>query len=176
LHGNTKNYGEAFLTLPTYLQRCFQSSSQFCNTTQFFTKMVQLYILVCTGVRRNFSMGGHYWIFPNVFLGGPKVMKFVFYHPKPRKQLFAEIFKFLPLFRHPCLCVENVRATPLNNWCNYKRFNTILNSEILLNLIRKIKYLADQFQLCFCFCVGNAKQLYFISALATQLASLGTTC
>jgi len=25
----------------------------------------------------------------------------------------------------------------------------------LLNLIRKIKYLTDQFQLCFCFCIGN---------------------
>jgi len=42
---------------------------------------------------------------------------------------------------------ENVRATPLKNWCNFKHFNTILNSEILLNLRRKIKYLKDQFQL-----------------------------
>ena len=55
-------------------------------------------------------------------------------------------------------------------------FNTIPISEILLNLIRKMKYVTDQFQLCFCFCIGNAKQLYFISALATQLASLRTTC
>jgi len=37
------------------------------------------------------------------------------------------------------------------------RFNTIPNSEILLNLIRKMKYLTDQFQLCFYFCIGNAK-------------------
>jgi len=39
--------------------------------------------------------------------------------------------------------------------CNFKRFNAILNSEILLNLGRKIKYLKDQFQLRFCFCIGN---------------------
>jgi len=42
-------------------------------------------------------------------------------------------------------------------WCNFKRFNTILNIENLLNLIRKMKYLTDQFQLCFCFCIGNTK-------------------
>jgi len=53
---------------------------------------------------------------------------------------FAEIFKFFPLFRHPCLCSGKVRATPLKNWGNFKRFNTILNSEILVNLIRKMKY------------------------------------
>jgi len=69
---------------------------------------------------------------------------------------FAEIFKFLPLFRHPYV-VGKVRATPLKNLGNFKRFNTIPNSEILLNLIRKMKYLTDQFQLCFCFCIGNAK-------------------
>jgi len=35
--------------------------------------------------------------------------------------------------------------------CNFKRFNNILNSEILLNLIRHMKYLTDLFQLCFLF-------------------------
>jgi len=60
----------------------------------------------------------------------------------------------------------------IKNWCNFNRFNTIPNGEILLNLIRKMKYLTDQFQLRFCFCIGNAKWLYFVSALATQLASL----
>jgi len=39
-----------------------------------------------------------------------------------------------------------------------------------------MKYLTDQFQLRFCFCIGNAKQLYFNCALGTQLASLQTTC
>jgi len=38
---------------------------------------------------------------------------------------------------------------------NFKHFNAILNNETLLNLIRKMKYLRDQFQLC------------FVSALAT---------
>jgi len=37
-----------------------------------------------------------------------------------------------------------------------------------------MKYLTDQFQLCFY--IGNAKELYFIFALTTQLASLLTTC
>ena len=50
-------------------------------------------------------------------------------------------------------------------WCNFKRFNNILNSKILMNLIRKRKYLADQLQLCFCFCISNTKYLYFIFAL-----------
>jgi len=40
-------------------------------------------------------------------------------------------------------------------WCNFKRFNTILNSEILLILIRKMKYVADQFQWCICFALAT---------------------
>jgi len=32
-------------------------------------------------------------------------------------------------------------------WCNFKRFNAILNSIILMNLICKMKYLTDKFQL-----------------------------
>jgi len=40
------------------------------------------------------------------------------------------------------------------------RFNTILKSEVLLNLSYKMKYLTNQFQLRFCFCIGNTKQLY----------------
>jgi len=36
-------------------------------------------------------------VFPNRFLGGPKVVKFVSFPSKLRKQpFFAEIFKFLP--------------------------------------------------------------------------------
>jgi len=52
-----------------------------------------------------------------------------------------------PLPKPICLCVGNVRVTPVNNLGNFKRFNTILNSEIWLNLIRKMKYVTDQFQL-----------------------------
>jgi len=40
-------------------------------------------------------------------------------------------------------------------WCNFKRFYNILNSEILLNLIRKMKCLTDQFQLCFLFALAT---------------------
>jgi len=39
-------------------------------------------------------------------------------------------------------------------WCNFKRFNTILNSEILLNLIRKMKYLTGQLHLLFVFALA----------------------
>ena len=39
-----------------------------------------------------------------------------------------------------------------------------------------MKYLTDQFELCFCFCIGSTKQLYFIFVMATQLASVQTTC
>jgi len=62
-----------------------------------------------------------------------------------------------PLPTPICLCAGNVCATPLKNLGNFKRFNTIPNSEILLNLIRKMKYSTDRFQLRFCFCIGNAK-------------------
>jgi len=37
----------------------------------------------------------------------------------------------------------------IKSWSNCNRCNIILNGEILLNLIRKMKYLTDQFQLCF---------------------------
>jgi len=50
------------------------------------------------------------------------------------------------------VCGEN--AVPLHRkvlliWCNFKRFNTILNSKILHKLTRKMKYLTDQLQLLF---------------------------
>jgi len=75
-----------------------------------------------------------------------------------------------------CLRERKFSCHTTKNWCNFKRFNTILNSEILLNLIRKMKYLTDEFQFRFCFCIVNIKELHFIFALAAQLASLQTTC
>ena len=95
--------------------------------------------------------------FQKFFYGGPKMVKFGFYHSKLRKK------HFLLKFSNSCpssdihLCVGKVCAKQLKNTGNFRRFNTILNSEMLLNLIRKMKYLTDQFQLCFCFCIGNAK-------------------
>jgi len=86
------------------------------------------------------------------------MVKFVFYHSKLRKQHFLLKCQIPDPFPIPiCLCVRNVDAIPLKNLGNFKRFNTIPNNEILLNLMRKMKYMADQLQLCFCFCIGNAK-------------------
>jgi len=89
--------------------------------------------------------------------GGRKVVKFAFCHSKPRKQ------PFLPKFSNSCppsdthACAGKSSCHTIKNWCNFERFNTILNSEIVLYLIRKMKYLTDQFQWCFCFCIGNTK-------------------
>jgi len=68
--------------------------------------MVSFYMLVYTGVRRNFSKGAHWWIFPNVFLRGAKTGEIWFLALEiTNKDFFAEIFKFLPLFQHPYACV-----------------------------------------------------------------------
>ena len=122
--------------------------------------MVSFYLLVCMAVGSIFP-GGRQWIFPKVCLGGSKVAKFVFYHSKLRKQQF--LLKFSNSCpRHSACWQEKVRATPSKNWCNFERFNTSLNSQILLNLnqICKIKDLTDLIPMWFCFCIGNTKQLY----------------
>jgi len=134
-------------------------------------------MLVCVGVERNFSRGATSGFFQTFSDGGPKVVKFVFYHSKLRNQHFLLTFlNCWPSSETQMLVSKKSLCHTIINWCNFKRFNTIPNGEILLNLIRKMKYLTDQFQLCFCFCIDNAKWLYFVSALATQLASLRTTC
>jgi len=135
------------------------SVTKWCNTTQFFTKMVSLYML-CAWASE----------------GRPKVVKFVFYH-SIKNSVFCWNFQIpAPLPTPICLCVGKRSCHTIKKLGNFKRFTIISNSEILLNLIRKMKYLTDQFQLCFCFCIGNAKYLYFISAFATQFLSLQTTC
>jgi len=50
-------------------------------------------MLVCMGVGRKFSRGDHWWIFPKVFLRGPKVVKLGFYHSELREQHF--LLKFV---------------------------------------------------------------------------------
>jgi len=45
-------------------------------------------MLVCMDVGRNFSRGGTSGFFQTFFYGGPKVVKFGFYHSKLRKQRF----------------------------------------------------------------------------------------
>ena len=111
------------------------------------------------GRRKDVFQGGTSGFFQTfVYGGGAKVVKFVFLPLETKKiAVFAEIFKFLPPFRHTCLCVGKSSCRTIKNSSNFKRFNTILNREVLLNLIHKMKYLTDQFQLCFCFCIGNTK-------------------
>jgi len=104
-----------------------------------------------------FFPGGHKWIFPKVFLGGPKWLNFCLATRTKKTAFFAEIFEFLPPFRHSSLCIGKSSFHTINNWCNFKRFSTVLNSETLLTLIHKIKYLTGQFQLCYCVCIGNTK-------------------
>jgi len=97
---------------------------------QFFSeKMVSFYACV-HGRRKEFLHGGHQWIFPNVFLRGAKSGEICFLPLEIRKTAFsAEIFKFLPSFRRPCLCVGKSSCHTTKNWCNFK----------LKNLISKLK-------------------------------------
>jgi len=69
------------------------------------------------------------------------------------------------------LRAETKVCCTIKNWCNFNRLNTIPNGEILLNLIRKMKYLTDQFQLCFCFCISNTNYI----AIATFYFCTGNT-
>jgi len=55
---------------------------------------------------------------------------------------------------------RKISCHTIKNLVYFQAFNTILKSEILLNLTRKMKYLGDQFQLCFCFRISNTKLLY----------------
>jgi len=75
------------------------------------------FMLTAMGVGRNFSKGGTSGFFQKFFYGGPKVVKFGYYHSKLRKQRFFWNFQIpAPLSTPICLCVGNVRATPLKIW------------------------------------------------------------
>jgi len=54
--------------------------------------MVSFHMLVCIGVGRNFSKVGTSGFFQKCFYGGPKVVKFAFFHSKLRKQRFLMKF------------------------------------------------------------------------------------
>ena len=107
------------------------SVARWCTTTQFFTKMVSFHMLVCMGVGRNLS--------------------------REASSGFCQMFLYGVAKTTICLCVGKVRATLLKNLGNFKRFKTIPSSELLLNLIQKMKCLTDHFQLCLCFCIGNTE-------------------
>ena len=59
-------------------------------------------------------------------------MKFVFCHSELRKRLFCENFE-IPASSSDA----HARATPLKSWCDFKRINIILNSEICWILYTK---------------------------------------
>ena len=67
-------------------------------------------------------------------------------------------------------------------WCNFKRFNTIIKSEIFLKLKCKMTYVTDQFQPCFCFELAtlNSYILFLHSQhnwhLCRQLATYSLSC
>ena len=133
------------------------SVGRWCNTTQFFTKMVSFYMLVCMGVGRNFSRGGTSGFFQKFSAGG-KSGEICFLSLEIKKQHY--LLKFsnsCPSSDTHMLVCRKCSCHTIKNLGNFKRFNTILNSEILLNHIRKKKYLTDKFQLWLCFCIGNAK-------------------
>jgi len=48
---------------------------------------------------------------------------------------------------------------------DFKRLNNILNSEILVNLIRKMKYLTDQFQFCFIFALATLNNIDLVETV-----------
>ena len=114
---------------------------QMAQCSKFFYKNGVILHACVHGRRKDLSRGALVDFSASFCRRGLKVVKFVFCHSKRRKRFFAKFF-----FRRPCLCVGKVRATPLKNWYNFKRINIILNSEILLNLFRKIKCLTDQIQ------------------------------
>ena len=117
-------------------------------------------MLVGIGRRKDFFQGATSGFFLKFFWGGQSGEIICLATRTKKTAFFAEIFEFLPPpppFRHPSLCIGKSSFHTIKNWCNFKRFSIILNSEILLTLIHQIKYLTDQFQLCYCFCMGNTK-------------------
>jgi len=124
-------------------------------------------MLVCMDIARIFARGPLVY-FSRSFSRGSKIGETCFLPLKIKKTaIFAEIFKFLHAFRHPRLCVGKRSCHTIKNWCNLKRFRTILKSEVLLNLIHKMKCFTDQFKLCFCFCSGS--YIYFCISNTTGI-------
>ena len=135
---------------------------QCCRMVQHNTIFYNVILHACVhGRRKDLFQGGALVDFSKSFFRGDESGEICFLPLETNKTaFFAEVFKLLPSSRHPCLCAGKSSCHTIQNWCNLKRFNTILNCKILLNLVDKMKYLTDQFQLCFRFCIGNTKQLY----------------
>ena len=115
------------------------SVARWCNRIQFFQKWCNFTRLCAWASEGIFPGRATSGFFLKFFYGRPKVVKLVFYHSKLRKQHFLLKFQFpVPLLTPIRLCVGKVRATPLKNVGNFKRFNTIPNSEILLKFKQNI--------------------------------------
>jgi len=91
--------------------------------------------IVCStmDVGRNFSRGGAVGDFPKIFPEGPKVVKFVFYPSKLKKQPFLLIILKsrgaldpLPPFRRPCVQLH-IYATNCMAKCIHP--NTVVRSK-----------------------------------------------
>jgi len=106
------------------------------------------------GRRKECFQGGPIVDFSNSFSRGATSSEMCFLPFETKITAFLLKFSNSCPYRHLCLYVGKVRATSSKTWGNFKRFNIILNSEILLNLLRKMKYSTDKFQLCFVFAVA----------------------
>jgi len=81
------------------------SVARWCNTTQFLQYWCN-FTCLCAWASEGLFPLEHKWIFPNVFLRGAKSGDICFLPLETKKTaFFPEVFKFLPLFPHPRLCV-----------------------------------------------------------------------
>ena len=73
---------------------------------QIFSQKCCHFTCLCAWASEGIFPGGTQVDFPKVFLRGPKSGEICFLALEIKKTVFfAEIFKFLPLFRHPYACV-----------------------------------------------------------------------
>ena len=139
------------------------SVARWCNAKQFLQKLCN-FTCLCAWASEGSFPGRTLVDFSKSFSRGAKSGEIcILPHSKLRKEPF--LLKFSNFWIHSdthALVSKKVHATPSKLSCNFKRFNTILNSEIVLNLIGKIKYLTDQFQLCFFFTLVTLNcRIYF---------------
>jgi len=127
-----------------------------------FYKNRVIFILVCMSVGRILSRGALVDFFKS-FSKGAKSGKIWFLPLTTKKTaFFAEIFKFLSPLRHPCLCVEKSSCHSLNNWCNFKRFNTIPNMKFCWILYAKLNFWQIKFSCVFVFALATLNSnIYF---------------
>jgi len=109
--------------------------------------------------------------------GGPKWWNLFFYTRNYENSLFCWNFQICGPLPTPMLMCR--RKFMPRHW-NMSVISSVLtsskNSEILLILIRKMSLFDRSISIVFLFFHWQHQIAYFVSALATQLASLQTTC